>query len=554
MKKKKWKTKMYLMLAVCTVIGTSVFGTAADSVYAGNVTIERKGYSKYGGRSCGNFFLDGERAFCLEHRKSSPATGTTATEVPYENQMIKSVLYYGWGGAGNLFTDEAEGVVRTSFALTYLYTGETHESDVGQSGLELAKPLLDYAKAHLVGDMTIRFDKETPEVSFCGGEQRTESIRVSGDTRNTLTFSLPKGVSLCHEQTGQKETGTVTVKGQETFYLTAPYEGAAEVQTGKLSGSMGYCAPVIYQTKDPDTQDLIRLVWQDGPVWTSLHVKWKKTGRIGVHKVDAETHTPDMQNQEGGFAGTEYTIYAGAEHDCYAQGEIVETLILDANGEACSNRLPEGEYVVCETKAPTGYRLDETSYRVTIPAKDGDESIQWIESADWIIRGDFCLKKAEKGTSLPLAGVLFSITNLYTNETATFVTDENGIYNSTEDSLRFGQGEAKGSHGSLPWGTYLIEELPCEANQGRELVQFELEICEDEVVTDLGIVWNEPVPVEVPKVSITPTPIPPTVVETVPTGDFLWQEKQAAVIFGILAFCAGVCAFLYKIKCRKSGE
>ncbi|MEY8229965.1 thioester domain-containing protein, partial [Blautia coccoides] len=269
-------------MSLCVAATTLISGSSVV-LAEGEPFVEYTGPSEYGGRMAGNFFMDGERAFCLEHSKLSPETGTPVEVNPYDNDMIKTVLYYGWDGKGNIFTDEAEGVVRTSSALSVLYSGDN------ENGQMLAQPLLDYAAEHLITDMNIYFSKESITASITGDQQKTEEVTVNGDARNTVSFSLPEQVVLHNKTTGEEAGGEVTVKGGDVFYLTAPLNGAADFSTGILKGSMGYCQPLLLKTADDSVQDLIKLWWRDPEHTTSLSVTWQKAGNIKVSKTDSES-------------------------------------------------------------------------------------------------------------------------------------------------------------------------------------------------------------------------------------------------------------------------
>ncbi len=60
-------------------------------------------------------------------------------------------------------------------------------------------------------------------------------------------------------------------------------------------------------------------------------------------------------------------VLSGAEFTIYDQlGNMIETLITNESGYAKSQELPLGQYVVKETKAPDGYKLDDKEYSVNI--------------------------------------------------------------------------------------------------------------------------------------------------------------------------------------------
>ena len=172
--------------------------------------------------------------------------------------------------------------------------------------------------------------------------------------------------------------------------------------------------------------------------------------------------------------------------------------------------LPLGTYVIWENKAPEGYLLNENAYLTDrengIVATGGEKYVAQVTGAgggtpvkltggneysryDRVKRGDFEFSKTgEEGERL--AGIEFEIISDTTKECHTFVTDENGYYNSSVEYLKhneknglwFGEyveeksGEKltaaiNNDWGALPYDTYTINELPGKANEGLELLK-----------------------------------------------------------------------------------
>lgn len=113
--------------------------------------------------------------------------------------------------------------------------------------------------------------------------------------------------------------------------------------------------------------------------------------------------------------------------------------------------------------------------------------------ANQVKRGDLELVKVSDGDLSRMAGVPFRITSATTGESHVVVTDANG-YASTAASWNphtastnandqaaegswdasagvwFGASGPDDSKGALPYDTYEVEELPCGANEGKELL------------------------------------------------------------------------------------
>lgn len=197
---------------------------------------------------------------------------------------------------------------------------------------------------------------------------------------------------------------------------------------------------------------------------------------------------------------------------------------------------PLGTYVITEYKAPKGYNLpkpfgkDQTFVRkVTFPGSaDEVSTYNSPEVAEPIMRSDLEFTKAASDDSHSLAGVPFKITSKTTGESHVIVTDENGKASTkaswnkhTQDTngndwimsedvegiqgfvaklldaakvldptcgVWFGQytdgDETKitdpdDERGALPYDSYTLEELPCAANDGYQLIKKDFTVSRD---------------------------------------------------------------------------
>lgn len=79
----------------------------------------------YGQSTVGKFEVDGRMAFCAQHSKTTPAKGSsTGTPSLNTNDLVRKVLYYGYGGPGQLSNMTGNyGWVITSLGLSKAYTG-----------------------------------------------------------------------------------------------------------------------------------------------------------------------------------------------------------------------------------------------------------------------------------------------------------------------------------------------------------------------------------------------------------------------------------------------
>ncbi|MFR6329625.1 MAG: SpaA isopeptide-forming pilin-related protein [Eisenbergiella sp.] len=134
--------------------------------------------------------------------------------------------------------------------------------------------------------------------------------------------------------------------------------------------------------------------------------------------------------------------------------------------------------------------LNDTVYVANTVVQDGTSVVttnlpnaENYAAEEQVIRGDLEFTKVDADDENPMAGIPFTLTSKTTGESHTLVTDENGYYStssdyvphtqntnagtSAADGIWFGDGEPDNALGALPYDTYILEEQPCEANQGK---------------------------------------------------------------------------------------
>lgn len=242
-------------------------------------------------------------------------------------------------------------------------------------------------------------------------------------------------------------------------------------------------------------------------------------GGIEIQKRDIETGEAAAQG-DATLEGAEFTITnlnanpVIVDGKTYKNGEVVLTLVTDEKGlvSTAKDALPYGHYRVDETRAPEGY-LNEGSISLEFDITENGKIVELTESGssieNQVIRGDLELVKVSNGDLSRLAGVPFTITSKTTGESHTIVTDKNGYASTSaewnkhtsntnrgetaEDGIWFGTSKPDDSKGALIYDTYTIEEQRCEANEGRNLLSFDVEVYKNAVTIDLGTLTNDKV-------------------------------------------------------------
>ena len=254
-------------------------------------------------------------------------------------------------------------------------------------------------------------------------------------------------------------------------------------------------------------------------------------GGVSIEKLDLESSL-NSELGAGRFDGISYEIRTlndnavTVEGNDYVKGDVVKAITVkngkattDADGDGRDETLPWGEYSIKEIGGGTGYILSDEEVRFSIREDSvvvqlaGDKAI-----ANQVKRGDLELVKADEDSQRRMAHVPFRVTSVATGESHVLVTDENG-YASTEASFNkhsyktnYNDTAADGAYdaeagvwfglteegwtvdaddglGALPYDVYDIEELPCKANEGRQLVKLVgWSITRDGYTVDVGTV------------------------------------------------------------------
>ena len=202
----------------------------------------------------------------------------------------------------------------------------------------------------------------------------------------------------------------------------------------------------------------------------------------------------------------------------YAPGEVVYTTVTDETGTAYTPEflLPYGTFEAREI-SPTleGYLSTGVLSRF-FEIREHGKTVE-LNTAETAIRndplrGDLKGIKIADGTAQRLAGVPFSITSKTTGESHIVVTDVNGEFSTASEwnphsqNTNAGQTDRDGvwfgeldvlddSKGALLYDDYIIEELPCEANEGFELLSFEVSVYRHNTVIDLGTLTDDYIPI-----------------------------------------------------------
>ena len=262
----------------------------------------------------------------------------------------------------------------------------------------------------------------------------------------------------------------------------------------------------------PTAPDQVVLVEDDGMIYEFTMADEVVRGGVLIEKRDLES---GLLTPLGGasldrtlFEITNKSVNAVYVNGAlYQPGEVCATIeVVDGIAQTDARALPYGSYQMVESKPGEGYLHTDQIVRSFQIRKDG-EVIEFRDgdaAYNQVIRGDLQFIKVGEGGEANMArfaNVAFKLISETTGETHIVVTDENGEVRTTTEWNPHSQ-NTNGNDGvedeaawddhagtwfglttegwmvetqdglcALPFDTYILEELPCEGNQGYELVK-----------------------------------------------------------------------------------
>lgn len=134
---------------------------------------------QYGSSIVGYFEVDGYPAMCCEHDRGTPEAGSSTG--PWEeitDANLRTIMYYGYTGPGNIFSDYNKGCVGTSLALSYYVRGL---SSTGMGGPHSAG-------AEKVGMSQLIYKAE--QKAYVPDGFKVYRVTTNGGTTQRLMFSI----------------------------------------------------------------------------------------------------------------------------------------------------------------------------------------------------------------------------------------------------------------------------------------------------------------------------------------------------------------------------
>ena len=475
--KKCWKQLM-LVLAMFLSISASTL-TQANALNATLTWGQEIRYPSWlGNWSTKMCYINGSLAYCLESSKDTPPEGQYANSVIDTNEALLKVLYYGYGGPGDVFkddqvTNDTNKYLYTHIMASYAYSGDIYGGksweDLEAHGIGL-KVRYDQIQSMPVPTNEFNFSKSSLNAYYENGQQRTEEIKLNANNDVVVNIPLQDGVELHNLTKGTVNTGTVSVNGGETFYLSTTLEKREDYSSGNLNGkNLVKYAPLVIRSGG-NYQDEGTLTTVQDPVTINLNIKWMDVGDFELRKTNDTGKLID---------GSEFSL----KHTTLD----FEKKLVVKDGKLSMSGLPVGEYLLTETKVPDGHAVLQKTFQVTINKDQTTEQIvvnklrptgtleinKSLEASNEnaVNKADYDLTKVKfKITANQDIYDSVSLEKLYSKGDAITVGSGKG---SNEDIVKLINGNELGngiyscdingklSLSGLPMGTYNVEEIDC---------------------------------------------------------------------------------------------
>jgi len=376
-----------------------LFSTASASLSGSSTVSLVKGdiiyYPSYlGSYSTCWFTVNGKVAYCIESHKSSPPSGDYVAEVLDTNTNLQKAIYYGYGGAGDITGSYLSGYstdlkyIYTHIAASYAYAGTNAFAGCSYDALVQYGVIAYINKLFGMDEPPtgeLELSKTSVSAQRSGDIQKTSTIKLTGDSRNKVTISLPDNVTGYNKTTGKSSTGgNLAVYGGDSFYFEAPLFVTGTFKSGKLYGSVGETwRTLVVSTGNGDQNIGVFESESASPV--SFTVDWLEMTRISLIKKDANTGNP--------LSGAVYGIYT----DKACSSLLMKMSATNTSGKTVSDYFDASVKTVYvkEITAPENYVLNESVYTVTVEA---GKTIS-VEAENRPVKGEIYIHKIDVETN-----------------------------------------------------------------------------------------------------------------------------------------------------------
>ena len=435
-----------------------ILGITTQSVSAASYKMEWHGKSTAYGSTVGNFTIDGRRAWCIEHKKTTPSNQTmsgdfyTSTEPKYAN--IRKIMYYGWFGyqtwdGMNGLNDDEKNVIM-SMALSHAYSNTSLKqgkiADFYNYATSKPDPLNQNNLLFSKNDLSTYYDQNARV-------QKSESVRLNGPNGYHITISTGTDKAKVVNETRNQSGETVDIYGGDTMHYEADASYTGPVYSGYKSGGFTF-APLIIHNGNNKYQHISTWYTLPPEVTTFANAQFQAViGRLKLRKTDV-----------GG------KLLDGAIF--HVTGNNFDQDVTVTNGEIVLDNLLVGEYTITEKNAPHGYLVNTATFSTTVNPGETSE----VTITDEAPTGQILIKKSDADGLVQgeasLEGAEYTVYNSENKEVGKIMTDKTG----------------RGQLNNLVLGIYTVKETKAPVGYNLDPQTYTVELTYKDQTT--SIVWN----------------------------------------------------------------
>lgn len=435
-----------------------IVGITTQSVNAASYKMEWHGKSTAYGSTVGNFTIDGRRAWCIEHKKTTPSNQTmsgdfyTSTEPKYAN--IRKIMYYGWFGyqtwdGMNGLNDDEKNVIM-SMALSHAYSNTTLKkgkiADFYNYATSKPDPLNQNNLLFSKNELSTYYDQNARV-------QKSESVRLNGPNGYHITISTGTNKAKVVNETRNQSGETVDIYGGDTMHYEADATYTGPVYSGYKSGGFTF-APLIIHNGNDKYQHISTWYTIPPEVTTFANAQFQAViGRLKLRKTDV-----------GG------KLLDGAIF--HVTGNNFDQDVTVTNGEIVLDNLLVGEYTITEKNAPHGYLVNTATFSTTVNPGETSE----VTITDEAPTGQILIKKSDADGLVQgeasLEGAEYTVYNSENKEVGKIMTDKTG----------------RGQLNNLVLGIYTVKETKAPVGYNLDPQTYTVELTYKDQTT--SIVWN----------------------------------------------------------------
>ncbi|MBS5951903.1 MAG: LPXTG cell wall anchor domain-containing protein, partial [Clostridium sp.] len=268
-------------------------------------------------------------------------------------------------------------------------------------------------------DIPYYLQEVDPPQGYVSDETQHEFMIKSSDDSKNIEYTIENTIIKANLELKKLDKNSNLLKGAEfTIYdsfdkevakATTDENGIAKFEN-LVYGNYYYVetkAPEGYLLKN-DKHDFT--INENGITLKETIVNERILGNIKAFKIDEDNKF---------LANAELTLFD-------SQGNEVQSLVTNENGEVTFENIPYGDYEVKETKAPEGYNISEEILKVSVNGEESGLVYEAGKITNTKIKADIKINKLDQDGN-KVIGVEFTLYNNADEVIETAVTNEDGI-------------------------------------------------------------------------------------------------------------------------------